>query len=67
MFPIKDDVMMFCPICNAYVWCSRTVYPDIVYYTCKLKKHHFKHELKNGYQIEGDKQIKPPDGYKEDD
>ena len=64
-FPIKDDVMMFCSQCNAYVWCARTVYPDVVYYTCKRRKHHFSH--KPSSHIEGDKQVPPPTGYGEDD
>ena len=64
-FPIKDDVMMFCPDCHAYVWCARTVYPDVVYYTCKPHKHHFSH--KPSSHIGGDKQVPPPTGYGEDD
>lgn len=55
--------MNFCPQCKAYVWCERTAYPDVVYYTCKRHKHHFKHELKNGEIISGDKPITPPKGY----
>lgn len=68
-FPIKDDVMMFCPHCHAYVWCERTVYPDTVYYRCKRNKNHrFKHELKDlKGSIGGDKPVEPPKGYDEDD
>lgn len=66
-FPIKDDVMMACPKCHAYVWCERTVYPDEVYYTCKPRKHHFSHKLEPGDWIEGDKPVPPPKGYGEDD
>jgi hypothetical protein len=68
-FPIKDDVMTFCPRCHAYVWCERTVYPDVVYYRCKRNKtHRFQHRLtKDSGPIEGDKKIDPPKGYNEDD
>ncbi len=67
-FPIKDDVMAFCPHCNAYVWCERTVYPDTVYYRCKRNpKHRFEHKLTgDSGRIEGDKPT-PIDPTKYDD
>lgn len=67
-FPIKDDVMIFCPECHAYVWCERTAYPDTVYYRCKRHKHRFEHKLTNDSgPIKGDKPVEPPKGYDEND
>jgi hypothetical protein len=63
----KDDVDMFCPDCNRVVPCFRTVYADVTYYTCKLKKHHFKHRLEDGKKIPGRRRTPPPMGYGEDD
>lgn len=67
-FPIKDDVMQYCPKCHRVVMCARTVYPDEISFMCNPHGHRFRYKMEeiNGH-VPGEKPIDPPKGYGEDD